>query len=92
MDQVVNRDNDITLQEVIDEQFLKITSQNTLFWSPWEYSHQNLPFNIFWDLVNDKKDITINSETDGKIRDGHFGDKGMKVVGEWMIKNLNKFI
>ena len=48
-------------------------------------------FNIFWDLVNDKKDITINSETDGKIRDA-IGDKGMKVVGEWMIKNLNKFI
>jgi hypothetical protein len=92
--QVVNRDSDITLEEVINwHNFLKKSlPQNTLFWSPWEYSHKNLPFNIFWDLIKKKKDITINSETDGKIRDGHFGDRGMKVVGEWMVKNLNKFI
>ena len=90
--QVAKRDSDITLDELINwHNFLKKSlPKNTLFWSPFVYPKSNLPFQMF--SIEKENNATITLETNGEIEDGHLGNDGMIIAGNWMIKNMNKLI
>ena len=86
------RDSELYVEEVLDWQKIikKALRSNTLvFWSYFpEFMNKGIMDSNYW--KGQTNFLSINDETKGKIKDGHFGEIGNSIISNAMFNYIEK--